>query len=324
MTNFEMNLGFRIVGPIYGARMPVDHDRAFAAYAACEDSAEVGWEGYLTCFQYGTAMKERSESNAHPLDVTNFDGPCWSRFIWFDIDRADDIDAAVRDSLRLVSLLIERYEVSESKLLIFFSGSKGFHVGLPTSLFEASPAVGFAKAARKMAESLAGFAGIRIDHSVYGIVQPLRAPNSRHGKTGLYKRIVNFTELSTIDPSSLKERAKEPKSFAIPDPPSSNERAVADWQNAWEMAERQASVVRVPRNERSALNRSTLEFIREGAEDGERNPRLFSAAANLGELGCSRRLAHALLTEVSLDSGLPADEVRRTIENGIQQGERNV
>jgi hypothetical protein len=44
---------------------------------------------------------------------------------------------------------------------------------------------------------------------------------------------------------------------------------------------------------------------------------LFSAAANLAELGCSFDLASALLSEAALDSGLSPSEVRRQIECGL-------
>jgi hypothetical protein len=65
------------------------------------------------------------------------------------------------------------------------------------------------------------------------------------------------------------------------------------------------------------LNRSTLAFIRDGAAEGDRHRRLFSAAANLAEFGCPPDLAAELLTEAALDSGLSPAEVRRQIECGL-------
>jgi hypothetical protein len=44
---------------------------------------------------------------------------------------------------------------------------------------------------------------------------------------------------------------------------------------------------------------------------------LFSAAANLAELGCSLALAEALLSDAALDSGLSPSDVRRQIECGV-------
>lgn len=50
---------------------------------------------------------------------------------------------------------------------------------------------------------------------------------------------------------------------------------------------------------------------------GDRHRLLFSAAANLAEFGCPPALAHELLTESALDSGLPPKEVRRQIDCGL-------
>ena len=65
------------------------------------------------------------------------------------------------------------------------------------------------------------------------------------------------------------------------------------------------------------MNRLTLEFIRDGADNGERHKLLFSAAANLAEFGCPGPLAHALLTEPARDGGLSPSDVRRQKESGV-------
>ena len=44
---------------------------------------------------------------------------------------------------------------------------------------------------------------------------------------------------------------------------------------------------------------------------------MFSAAANLAEFGCPVELAHELLTEAALDSGLSPSETRRQIDCGL-------
>ena len=50
---------------------------------------------------------------------------------------------------------------------------------------------------------------------------------------------------------------------------------------------------------------------------GDRHRLLFSAAANLAEFGCPPALAHALLSEAGLDSGLSPADVRRQIDCGL-------
>ena len=57
----------------------------------------------------------------------------WSPWLWFDID-SDELQYAHKDAAALAVFLVERYAVEPAELLLFFSGSKGFHVGLPTAL----------------------------------------------------------------------------------------------------------------------------------------------------------------------------------------------
>ncbi len=60
------------------------------------------------------------------------------------------------------------------------------------------------------------------------------------------------------------------------------------------------------------------DFIRGGASSGDRHRLLFRAAANLAEFGCPVALAHELLTEAALDSGLSPSETRRQIDCGLK------
>lgn len=315
-----MPLGYRIVGSCSRDRRLVDYDRAFAAYAACDDLAQVHHEGFLSPFQYDAAIRSRITDAGGRLDVRGFDGRCWSRFIWFDIDRDGDIGAATDDTRKLAMSLVGRYRVDESELLVFFSGSKGYHVGLPTSLMKCDPSPTFNQAARRLAEGLAETVGVKIDPAVYCKVQPLRAPNSRHGKTGRHKRIVTVDELLHVKPAAIVAKSAEPLPFELPTEPAVCDRAMSDWLAASDFVEKQAEAAPRRDSNRTELNRSTLEFIRDGAVEGDRHRLLYSAAANLAELGCSDRLAHALLTESALDSGLSPTDTRRAIDNGLHKG----
>jgi hypothetical protein len=192
---------------------------------------------------------------------------------------------------------------------------------LPT-IWNPAPSATFHRAARCLAEHLARLAGVAIDPAVYSKVQPLRAPNSRHPKTGLYKRRLSFEELMGLSVEGIRQLAQRPEPFELPAPARRCEQAESDWRAAVqtvvketeEKAERRAAVATgAPR-----LNRLTLDFIREGAPENCRAVRLFSAAANLAEFGCPTLLAHALLTEAALDSGLPPAEVRRQIDCGLK------
>lgn len=314
MTNTPF--GFRIVGSTWERRRLVDAAGAFAGYARCDEQAEVGREGYLSAFQFGEDFRRLLIETGSTAGYT---GPCWSPWLWFDIDR-EELSDALTDARRLASWLDDRYRLPEEALLIFFSGSKGFHIGLSTALWSPEPADVFHQVARRFAENVAALAGVVIDGGVYDRVRAFRAPNSRHPKTGLHKRWLSFDELMGLSLDAILDRAKQTEPFELPDSPIVNDQAVADWQVAGRQVaeQRDAKAARRATNtEGATLNRQTLDFIRDGAGVGDRHRLLFSSAANLAEFGCSPALAVALLEEPSLDVGLQPKDVRRQIQCGL-------
>jgi hypothetical protein len=307
---------------------------ALAAYAACDARAEVEKEGYLSWCWFGADFAAYLKATGSPA---GFNSACWAPYIWWDIDRESDLPCALAETRRLAVTLDERYQLDDGALLAFHSGSKGFHVGLPTSLWRPAPSADFNRSARLFAAGLAVLAGVgvydakracRIDEGIYDQVRPFRAPNSRHPKTGRFKRFFTLDELMGLTLDRLLYLAQRPEPFGLPAPLGPCDQAARDWQEAVVQAQqgaeekerrRQARVDGTPK-----LNRATLEFIRDGADKGDRHRLLFSAAANLAEFGCPPALAHALLTEIALDSGLAPADVRRQINCGLTHGAKGI
>ena len=106
-----------------------------------------------TCRRSRSAWTSANCSNRPALAAASMGlaGPPW---LWFDIDRAD-LDAALLDARRLAYWLVDRYRLDDDALLIFFSGSKGFHLGLPTSLWGPEPSTKFHRVCRRLAERIA-------------------------------------------------------------------------------------------------------------------------------------------------------------------------
>jgi len=311
--------GFRVVGPTWQARRLVDAAAAFAAHAACDPRADLDKECYLSAFQFGDDFRRHLETTG---STAEFAGASWSPWIWFDVDRAE-LSAALTDARRLAATLDERFRLGDDELVVFLSGGKGFHLGLPTSLWSPAPSDVFHRVARRFAEQVAAVAGVAIDDGVYDKVRLFRAPNSRHPKTGLHKRRLSLDELLGLSLDGILGLAAEPKPFDIPVPTSTNDQAAADWFDAERAVEKQTAATaerRAAGDGSPTLNRSTLDFIRDGADTGDRHRLLFSCAANLAEFGCPPALAHALLTDAGLDSGLPPSEVRRQIDCGMAKG----
>ncbi len=311
--------GFRLVGATWERRRLVDAAAAFSAYATCDDRAEIHQEAYLSAFQFGREFREHLEATGSTADYA---GTCWSLWVWFDLD-GDDLEATRRMAARLCHPLCERYGLDDDRLLIFFSGARGFHVGLPTSVVSPTASSMFHRVARQFAEKRAEATSVTIDRGVYDRVRAFRAPNSRHSKSGLHKRRFSLDELTGLKLERLLELAREPQPFELPPPLPTCEQAIADWREAVVAVEREIESKRTRRATGSGatLNRATLDFIRHGASPGDRHRLLFSASANLAEFACPPELAHALLTEAALDSGLPPREVRRQITCGLNQSD---
>jgi hypothetical protein len=315
--------GFRIVGRIAGRRRTVDAAAALAGYAECVPGAEVEREGYLSAFWFADDFPRHVNETG---STKGYDGDCWAPFVWWDIDHADDPQRALSDARRLAVGILDRYRaLDDDDLLTLFSGSKGYHVGLPC-FWRPAPSILFHRAARHLAERIADDAGVSIDASVYDKLRCFRAPNSRHPRTGLHKRRLSLDELLHLTPERIRQLAAAPVPFALPRVTATDARAVGDWQAALQAVEREAAGQAQRRaavaDGSPRLNRATLEFIRDGANQGDRHRLLFSAAANLAEFNCSPPLAHALLGEAALDSGLTPSDVRRQIECGLNHGRK--
>lgn len=321
MNAADFRFGFRIVGDCTEARRLVDSAAAFTGYCRCDATADVTREAYLSAFAFDAAMRQRADRWGR-LDVRGFDGPTYSPFLWFDIDRPDR-EQARRDTARLAGAIADRYKLDGDELLIFFSGNKGFHVAMPSILTAATPGPTFHAAARRLAEGLAAIARIEIDTGVYDRVRAFRAPNSRHAKTGLHKRLLTFDELGQLSAERIAEIAREPFAFDPAELPSAtafvNQQAAADWRDA-ENATAKRQSAQAAFNGNARLTRSTRAFIAEGASEGDRHRLLFSAAANLAGLGCPLLATEALLTEPARDCGLSPSDTRRQIRCGWEHG----
>jgi hypothetical protein len=311
-------IGFRVVGGKTSERRPIDWWAAFAAYASLDPRAETDREAYLSLFTFGADFVEYLELER---SERGYGGPCGAPWLWWDIDRRDDLPAALSDARALVGVMLDHYrDFDEDHPLILLSGGKGVHVGLPV-VWSAEPSPSFNAIAKTFCLDLAEQARVAVDASIYSKVRLFRAPNSRH-PSGLFKRRLSHDELMHLTPAAVVERAREPGPFDIPSGPLSCPRAADDWLKAARTVERRAMSRPAPGEAPSKLQALTRDFLINGAPEGERELRCFRAAANFGEFDCPPDLAHALLTEAALDSGLTPSETRRAIDSGLAHARR--
>lgn len=298
-------------------REVININHAFHAYADCDPRCELEEESYLSAFhfdsQFANYLKEHQTTK-------NYNGPCWSPFLWFDIDN-EELSQAHAETIKLVKYLRNAGGV----VLIFFSGKKGYHVGLNTDHWKPKPSDNFHQHCKAMATTIAESANVeRIDISIYAKVQPLRSPNSRHPDTGLHKRQLSPFELESYGIEQIKELATKPERFSFHHEVKEIELFHQLWEQSRTEIKKLTTLNKDPRKQGTEkLNLKTMEFIRGGAGHGDRHRLLFSAAANLAEFDCPPDLAHALLIDPAMDCGLTYQDAKRQIVCGLQKGKEH-
>ena len=316
----EYHFGFRTEGRD-AERKLTDWQTAFMAHVEADPRAMTAGECFLSHFMFPDEFQTYLETRGSTAGYT---GPTWAEWLVFDIDVENDINEALTQARRLAAWLVDTFKLDPDDLMIFYSGSKGFHVLIASSIWDGKPAENFHEYARRFAERLATDAGVKIDSGIYARVNLLRAPNSRHKKTGRFKVELTYDELMKLKPEAIFAIAAEPREGWIPDTPEQNTEAALLWSQTVQAVEREK---REQAEKRSApgtakLNPTTRAVLVEGSFLGDRHRELFSAAANFAEFSSVEELAFALLTPCGLNSGLTASDVQRQIACGLQHGGR--
>lgn len=321
MNANKFRFGFRALGR-EAERKETVWQSAFRAHVEADFRAMTAVECYLSHFMFPDEFRAHLATTGSTAGYT---GPTWLQWLVFDIDVADDIDEALRQVRRLAAWLVDRFKLEPDDLMFFYSGSKGFHVLLPSSLWDGQPAASFHDYARRFAETLAINADSKIDSGVYARVNLLRAPNSKHRKTGRFKVQLRYDELLNLKPEAIFEIAAEPREGWIPEPVGVNSEAADCWREIVKLVDddKAGSAERRSSNGAAKLNPTTRAVLVEGSFVGDRHRELFSSAANLAEFGSVEELAFALLTPCGLNSGLSPSEVQRQIACGLKHGGRS-
>jgi hypothetical protein len=329
MSASAFRYGLHVVGPTHSRRQPVEWVPLLIAAASVTPPFDPTREQYASAFHYDRSMLAHLKANGG--SSAGFAGPVWSMVLRFDLDAAGDLAPAITAGRRLTTTLLQRYtSLDEGDMEIFYSGGRSIHVELPLP-HRPEPGQMFHRVCRKLATRLAQLAGldamsgVKFDQGNYDCVRPWRIVNSRHAKTGLHKVKLSYEELMHLTPGGIRTLAVGPRPFLAIDPTAVPEPQLQrDWEQAAEAVAREYLAKAARRIEDAAaggpdrLNRATLDFIANGAANGDRHRLLYSASRNLAEFGCPARLAFALLMPAALDAGLAPGDATRQIECGLK------
>lgn len=315
MTDSPFRVGAFVCGAPTSPRDLVRHGELLAAYA--DGDVADDREAYLSHFVFGPEMEAHFKANRN--SVAGFAGPCAARWVVLDIDRAE-LPVALEDARRLLQVVTRRYPETEGDVPVYFSGNKGFHV-LVELAHGPPPAAGFQNTARSFAEELAALAGVTIDAGIYDVNRLVRLPNTRHPKTGLFKRRIDSEALFRLELPGILDLAKRASGDGIPTVRLPPAQLAKDWgkaeAHAAGKAEARAAVRRDCGTTDARAPRDLIDLLRFGVAEGERHKTLFRAAAWLTEQGAPSSLCSALLTEAGRDVGLTPADVARQIACGV-------
>ena len=163
-------------------------------------------ESYCSLFTFNETIRDYLKING---SVTNFKGIVWCESVWIDIDHTE-IEKAQQDTLKLIKRLNSEYSLSLADIYIYFSGSKGFHIELPSKLFgEFEPSNDLPERIKLLVKELVGDIQT-VDYVNYEHVRQFRVNNSWNRKSGLYKIEITFDELN-LSIEKIKKLAQEPR-----------------------------------------------------------------------------------------------------------------
>lgn len=152
---------------------------------------------YYTQEQYEKFQKTKSVAGIHDVKTNN---------VWFDFDSHEALDLPKADAIELVQRL-NKAGFSYENIQIYFSAGKGFHVFLRLNN-DITPAQ-VKKVVTHFGDDLK-----TLDKKIYDAARIMRAPNTKHEKTGLYKIELSANELQTLNIEQIKELARAPRDEA--------------------------------------------------------------------------------------------------------------
>ena len=213
--------GFACQGVAVRQKQKIRWLETFKAACSCNPYIINQTDFFLSLYSFDKGLIEHFRQTGN--SVAGYCGACYCPFIWFDIDRGNLTDAQ-KDAARLVEYLTQTPADSDSdsglivpdaeSILLFFSGSKGFHLAVPVAVFgdEVKPGKEFPGRYKAAALEIARRAGVAVDKKVYDRQRLFRCPNTKHGKTGLYKIPLSYWEITTaLSVAEIRQRAQRPR-----------------------------------------------------------------------------------------------------------------
>jgi hypothetical protein len=281
--------------------------------------------GHVDCFRtylrFPESFRAHAEHNAQQEgrdSVKGYRGVAKADFVPLDYDDEHDQNRALEDVRRSLRVWEAKYDLPMDAVRIFFSGNKGFHLEIPEEL------CGGIRASKDIARKLKTLvAQLRedaqsLDADIYDTVRLWRTPNTRHGKTRLYKVPISTEELFTLTLEDIRELAKQPRpDFIHPGPDEYG--PVGALVELWKAVEEGDFA------DGEHRERLDVAEVLKGVPKGQRDRTLFRFSSKLRGADIPFAFAKDLILEAAsnCEPPFPEDEAIQKVENAYNRYEPN-
>lgn len=154
------------------------------------------YEAYISMFFYDDSIIKHIENKN---SIADYSGPVIAKNIWIDFD-SEDRSESLKDSAEFITRMNEYFKVPYEAHRIYFSGAKGFHIGLPSELMgiENYKSDDLHLKVKKFVGRISG--GLKtVDMKVYNTTRLWRIPYSLNIKSGGYKILLKYKTILEKD-----------------------------------------------------------------------------------------------------------------------------
>ena len=260
-------------------------------------------------------------------DMANIIAP-----FYIDLDIEDlekDFDKLKRDIMLLTRKLKTLFKLTDENIQYFFSGSKGFHIIIPYSIFGIKPCRDLNDKYKMLAIELKSYTITKsIDTRIYDTKRLFREVNTINTKTNLYKVPITIKNIKEFSYEELIEYAKSPKEEYKIDSSYNQEADIAFNNLIIELKERQKRTINHKVAKQMLENKELLPCVKyilqNGAQKGGRNNTAMALASSLYQRNLNDYEEVLDIMKTWNIKKLDTPLAERELENTVKSAYRNV
>lgn len=260
-------------------------------------------------------------------DIANIIAPFYIDLDIEDLER--DFEKLKRDVMLLTRKLKTLFKLSNDNIQYYFSGSKGFHIIIPYSIFGIKPCKDLNDKYKMLAVELKSYTITKsIDTRIYDTKRLFREVNTINTKTNLYKVPITIENIKDFDYNNLIEYAKTPKEEYKVDNSYNPDADIAFNNLIIELKERQKRTINHKVARQMLTNKELLPCVKyilqNGAQKGGRNNTAMALASSLYQRDSSNYEEVLDIMKAWNIKKLDVPLADRELENTVKSAYRNV